>query len=168
MPNNDKYLTPRKLFQFRVTIFNNTGQAPLEPFAVQSITFPESSIEAVEHGHGNTKIKTGGQVTVGNLTLNRILDAGNSGLSAYFWSWHNQIQDALLNAGGLAIDYKGSILIEELGAGSIIPPVVGAWEFTGVWPMRIGEREYDRTSSDNVIESIEFSVDFMGPPPALI
>lgn len=163
MPQNQN-LTPRKKFQFEVTIFRLGGVAPLEPFAVQSITLPESTIEPVEHGHGNTVLKTGGQVKLSNLTLNRILDANSAALSDYFFAWHKSVMDGLLNSAGFAAQYKSTIHVKELGIGTNIPgqgTSLRTWVFVGCWPTKISSREYDRTSSDNVIDSIEFSVDFM-------
>ena len=154
---------PRKQFNFRITILDNPF---LEPFAVQTCSLPDSEVEAVEHGFGNTYIKTAGMVKVGTLNMERIISAGIASINnAAMFEWQKLAQDGANQSGGDPEDYKKFIYVEELansGWNGLNDPVVAnSWTCIGCWPTRINGREYSRTTSDNLIETIEFAVDYM-------
>ncbi len=154
---------PRKQFNFRITVLDNPI---LEPFAAQVVNLPDNEIDPVEHGFGNTVIKTAGLVKTGNLMLERIMSAtvGTVNGTAIF-AWQKLAQDGAAQTGGDPESYKKYIYIEELANSSWNglndPVVINSWTCIGCWPMRINGREYSRTSSDNLVESVEFSVDYM-------
>lgn len=149
---------PRKKFNFRVSIL----PAPEIPvFSVQQMSIGESAIEPVEHGFGNTILKTAGLIKPGNLTMERIMSASSADISAAIWAWHWAAQNPALQIGGDPVDYKRVIKVEELGDGFGSPIVLSTWFAVGAWPSTINGREFDRTASENLIDSIEFSVDYI-------
>lgn len=151
-------INPRKKFNFRVNIL----PLPIIPtFSVQQITLGESAIDITEHGFGNTVMKTAGMLKVGNLTMERIMDATQGSIAAAIWAWHMLVQNPASQVGGNPLEYKRIIKIDELGTGFGSPVALNTWFAIGAWPATINGREYDRTSSDNIIESIEFAVDYV-------
>lgn len=154
---------PRKQFNFRITVLDNPI---LEPFAAQVVNLPDMEVEATEHGFGNTVIKTAGLVKVGTLTIERIMSAALGSItSSAFHAWQKLAQDGAKQTGGDPVDYKKYIYIEELSNASWDglndPVVLNSWTCVGCWPARINGREYSRTSSDNLMETAEFAVDYM-------
>lgn len=156
---------PRKQFNFRITVLDNPI---LEPFAAQNVTLPDMEVEATEHGFGNTIIKTAGLVKVGTLTLERIMSAAQGSInSSAIFAWQRAAQDGAQQVGGDPEDYKKYVYIEELSNASWDglndPVVLDSWTCVGCWPTRITGREYSRISSDNLMENVEFAVDYMVP-----
>jgi hypothetical protein len=158
MPSNNRYLNPVKRFRFKVTIYDPSDKL-LEPFYVQEVTLPEKSLEVEEHGHGATVIKTPGQVKLTNLTLQRILDAKNGALNHYFEAWMDSCVDARDNFMGDISIFAKDILVEELGIGEG-NNTVAIHKFELCYPIMISGKEHSRTSSENIIESVEFAVNF--------
>jgi phage tail-like protein len=153
---------PRKKFNFRITILTN----PVLPvFAAQQVTSPDIEVEAVEHGFGNTVLKTAGLVKVGTLKIDRIISmAPGDGQS--FYRWQMNAQDGMHQTGGAPEDYKQVVKVEEyVQYGSGNPEVIDTYYAIGAWPQKINGREYDRTASENVVESIELAVDYLSLTP---
>jgi len=143
---------PRKKFKYRVTIL----PAPaLEPFAVQEITSPDLEIEEIEHGAGNTYIKTAGMIKVGKGTISRILSADK--VSGEIWEWARLAQDALTQSGGDPSVYKRVVQVDELANDG--QTALDTWYWIGAWPSMINGREYSATDSANTVESFELTVD---------
>jgi len=154
-------LNPRKKFNFTVSIIPGPN---LEPFSVQQITLSDSVIEQVEHGFGNTILKTAGQIKAGALSMSIIQSSSDGALEAALWAWHWQAQNPALQAGGdpTAVGgYKRTIKVEELGSVNSAPAVVNTWFVIGAWPATMNGKEFDRTASDNTVRSIEFAVDYI-------
>ena len=151
-------VNPRKKFNFRVNIL----PLPIIPtFSVQQITLGESAIDITEHGFGNTVIKTGGLVKIGNLTMERIMEASSGDIASSLWAWHLMVQDPAKQIGGSPLDYKRILQIDELATGMGDLVALNTWYAIGAWPATINGREFDRTSSDNLVDSIEFSIDYL-------
>ena len=149
-------LNPRKKFKFRVTFLT---LPQLEPFAVQEITLGDNEIEPVEHGFGNTVLKTAGMVKPGNVTLQRIMAASTSSVSGEFWEWARLAQDPLTQAGGDPATYKRVLQVDELANDG--QTALDTWYIAGAWPATINGREFSATDSANTIESVELAVDFV-------
>lgn len=140
---------PHKKFQFSVFLFG------LNPFLCQKVTTAERSIDQVEHGEGNHKIKTAGMLTLGNVTIeNLVLSSFNNRV---VWLWITSIQNEFTGGGTVPEVYKKAFQVQKLGTDLVSP--IGTWSYIGAWPCKINGIELDRLSSDNTIESIEFSVD---------
>ena len=138
----------------------------MEPFGAQQVTLPDSEVEMVEHGFGNTVLKTAGLSKPGTLKIDRIISADTlTGVNgAAFFEWQKLAQDPFTQTGGDPLDYKMTVIVEELGnlgVGGNPPVVLNTWTFEGCWPTRINGREFDRTASENLMESIELSVDYI-------
>jgi hypothetical protein len=152
-------INPRKKFRLSVTVTNVSSMFPEYQFHVQEITLPEISVETEEHGAGTYNLKTGGQLTIGNLTLNRLLDASSGALSEFFQAWRAEVT-AFDGFMGDASIYKKTITITEYGVGKPGEDnTVNQHVFEGCFPVRITGMDFNRTSSENLIESVEFSVD---------
>ncbi len=155
-------LNPRKKFKYRVTIL----PAPhLEAFAVQEATNPDNEIEEVEHGAGNTYIKTAGMVKVGKGTINRILSANKAAVSGEIWEWARIAQDALSQSGGDPETYKRVVQVDELANDG--QTALDTWYWIGAWPSLINGREFSATDSGNTVESFELTVDGLSQNVAL-
>ena len=141
----------RKKFNWSITLTNST----IGSFLFQKVTLPDQEIEQVEHGESNHSVKTPGRVTVGNMICEKLMpsDAGD----ARIWAWFDACQSSSLGGGEPAANVKHSAILQELNEdGSII---LNEWQIEGIWPARLPGMEFDRSSSDNTIENIEFSVD---------
>jgi len=151
---------PRKGFNFRISFPN--PRYPINHFYVQQVTLPDSEIEPVAHGDVNHDIKTAGRRTVGNLICKKLLSSTpGSGDDKNLWIWHDACQrfgtGSIAPAGSAG--YKLIVVLDELGGDGV--SILNTWVFRGAWPCKILGQEHDRLSSDNTIESVEFSVDIV-------
>jgi len=161
-------LNPRKKFNFRVSIL---PMPEIPTFSVQQITLGDSVIEQVEHGFGNTVLKTAGQIKPGTVNLHMIEESHSGVIGAKLWAWHWQVQNPALQAGADPMEYKRILKIEELGTGLGTPTALNVWFAVGAWPATMNGKEFDRVSSDNTVRSIEFSVDYLTqdlPPEGIL
>lgn len=145
--------SPRKQFLWSITLMLH----PVTPLLFQSITLPEVSVEQVEHSDVNFQVKTGGRVSVGNITADKL--ETTSGSDTILWDWLNSVQSMALKGGLTPSEYKDTAIINELAEDG--ESVLNTWIATGVWPCRINGQELSRSSSDNTIEQVEFSVDLL-------
>lgn len=169
-----KNANPRKNFNFSIQIVGES----FDPFLAQKVDVPEREIEVVEHGETNHNIKTGGRVSFGNLVMEKILTTTpNLDAHTYFEDWMASIQDPVLGGGlvptNKAIDktfgYKRDIIVYEFAesgvsitaAGLPISTPLNVWYLKGCWPSKRDAITLDRTASENTIERLEFSVDFV-------
>ena len=151
-------LNPRKAFNFRISF---PGQPAMPVFSCQSVIMPEETVEPVEHGLGNSRIKTAGQYIVGDATIERIIPATNNQTSRdvnkFFRDWQRLAQDPIVGGGTDPLVYKHIVLIEELANDGI--SVLNSYTLVGAWPTKINGREYKRTESNNVVETVDLSTD---------
>lgn len=145
---------PRKKFKFRITIL---PLPYLEPFAVQEVTNPSHDIEEVEHGAGVTTLKTAGMVKIGKGSISRILSANKTDVSGVIWEWARIAQDHLFGIGGDPKDYKRVVQVDELANDG--NTAIDTWYWIGCWPSTINGREFNRTDSNNTVESFELTCD---------
>ena len=151
---------PRKKFNFRITFLEDFT---FPTFAAQQVTTPDSEVEAVEHGYGNTVLKTAGLVKPGTLKVDRIISMTPAD-SQRFLRWQMQAQNSVNQTSGSPEFYKKVAKVEEYAYfGTNNPEVVDTFYCIGVWPQKINGKEYDRTASENIVESIEFAVDYLTP-----
>lgn len=146
-----KVSNPRKEFNFSIQV----TEAPINPFLCQVVELPEIIVEQAEHGDTNHDIKTAGRVSVGNITIDKILTT--SGADNYFFDWLASCQDMMIGGGLVPDDYKRTILITELAEDGT--SALNTWVCQGCWPTKINGQKLDRRSSDNSMEKIELSVD---------
>lgn len=145
-----KVKNPRKKFNFRIIFVKH----PVNAYLCQKVTLPDIEIEQVAHGDVNRDVKTAGRVTIGNLVVEKL--ETTSGPDNWLHDWLYSCQDHI-NGGGLTPDqYMEIVMVEELAEDAVT--VINTHLCTEVWPTKVNGIELDRMSSDNTIESIEFSV----------
>jgi phage tail-like protein len=170
-----KNANPRKNFNFSIQVVGES----FDPFLVQKIDIPEREIEVVTHGETNHDIKTGGRVSFGNLVLEKIFTTTpNLDAHTYFEDWMASVQDPVLG-GGLSplnkvvsaqFGYKRDLIIfefpesgvavnQDTGAPTGVP--LNTWYIRGAWPSKRDAISLNRTESENTIERIELSVDYI-------
>lgn len=142
---------PRKAFNFSIQI----APAPINPFLCQKVESPEITITQTNHGDTNHDIKTAGRVETGNLRIDKI--STTSGADNYMFDWAYSCQDPIIGGGLVPSRYKRIITITELAEDGT--SALNTWICTGCFPTKINGLSLDRQSSDNTMESIEFSVD---------
>lgn len=145
-----KVKNPRKKFLWQI-IF---PKHPINPYLFQSVTLPEIIIEQVAHGDINRDVKTGGRVSVGNLTASKL--ETTSGSDTWLQDWINSVQDMILGGGLTPTQYWETFIVNELAEDGV--SILNTWEVSEAWPCRVNGQELDRMSSDNTLETIEFSV----------
>lgn len=149
---------PRKQFRFSIEILspNIGGSVSLQPYLVQEVTHPESTIEQDTHGDVNYDVKTAGKITTGNATVNKILTTSDQ--DSFMWDWHEACQRAG-QGGFVPSDYKMNITVREFGEGEDETKILDIWRWEGCWPTKINGQTNTRQESGNTIESVEFSID---------
>lgn len=145
-----KVKNPRKKFLWEILFIKH----PVNAYLFQSVTLPEISIEQVSHGDINRDVKTGGRVSVGNLTARKL--ETTYGSDTWMWDWIMSVQDLLLGGGLVPNQYWETCTVNELAEDGV--SILNSWVCTEVWPCKINGQELDRMSSDNTLEEIEFSV----------
>lgn len=145
------FANPRKKFNFSIQIIPDG----LNPFLFQKVSLPDAEIEQDAHGDTNHDIKTAGRVSYGNITAEKLM-ASNNG-DTYMWAWFDSCQSSTIGGGLPPSLYKKTIEIVELAEDGA--KQLNRWLAVGVWPCKINGQEFDRGSSGNSIETIEFCID---------
>ena len=139
----------RKTFNFIVEV-NGVNQ-----FEIQKVDIPEVEIEKTTHGGTNSDIKTAGRVTVGDMVWDKVRPLPQPDN----WGYNRlkRAQDIVAGGGELPSAYKEVLVIKELSTDGIT--TVNSWVCEGSWVCKISQNSLDRQSSDNVIETVTWSVD---------
>lgn len=145
-----KVNNPRKSFQFSISF----PKHPINSYLAQKVTLPDIEVEEVTHGDANRDVKTAGRVSVGDLTIEKLLTT--SGSDTWAHDWLMSCQDILLGGGNIPTSYWETMVVNELAEDGV--SVLDTWVLTEVWPKKITGLELDRTSSDNTVEKVDFSV----------
>lgn len=148
--SNAKVKNPRKQFLWSITFIKH----PVDNYLFQYCELPEVSIEQVAHGDINRDVKTGGRISVGNLTCRKL--ESTSGSDTWMWDWLMSVQDLLLGGGLTPPEYWETVQVNELAEDGV--SILNSWICDEVWPTRVNGQTLDRMSSDNTLEEIEFSV----------
>ena len=142
---------PRKKFNFGIAF-------PLDysipDFGCQKVTLPEVEIEQTEHGVGNTVQNTPGMVKTGKLTVSMIEPNKLLPVSDAIYALFKAIQDPTTGF-GMVDGYEITITVTEYSP-TMTP--LNTWVCNGCWPSKVNGKEYDRVSSDNLVNEIEFVV----------
>lgn len=146
-----KVKNPRKGFNYSITF----PKHPINSYLAQKVTLPDVEIEQVSHGDTNHDIKTAGRVTVSNLVIEKLITT--SGSDTWAFDWLMACQDPKLGGGNIPTVYKETVVVSELAEDGVT--VLNTNIYDGVWPTKITGLEFDRQSSDNIVEKVEFSVD---------
>lgn len=140
---------PHKKFQFSIFLFG------MNPFLAQKVTLADRELEVVKHGEGNHTVKTAGMIDLGTLKVEKIMTASLP--DKLIWGWIRMAQDEFTGGGAPPDVYKKNIQVQILGTNG--SSVLQTYNYLGAWPTKVNGIELDRLSSDNTIQSIEFSVD---------
>ena len=89
------------------------------------------------------------------MTVEKIFNASLP--EKIIWAWINSIQNEITGGGLIPEAYKKAIQVQFLSTNMRTP--VRTWNYIGAWPCKVNGIELDRVSSDNTIETIEFSID---------
>ena len=145
-----KVRNPRKNFMFSVLF----PKHPINSYLAQKVTLPDIEVEQVAHGDVNRDVKTAGRVSIGNLVIEKLITT--SGSDTWVFDWLQSCQDILLGGGNVPSVYWETVVVNELAEdGSTI---LNSHIMNEVWPCKISGLDFDRTSSENTAEKIEFSV----------
>ena len=145
-----KVRNPRKKFLWSITFIKH----PINPYLFQKVTIPGTTVEQVPHGDTNHSVKTAGRVEYSNLQCERL--ETTSGSDTWLSDWIASIADPVLGGGLSPDDYYETVKIDELAEDG--KSILNSWICEGVWPTKLNDQDLDRMSSDNTMESIEFSV----------
>lgn len=145
-----KIKNPRKGFQFSLSF----PKHPINTYLCQKVTLPDLEIEEVEHGDLNRSVKTAGRATIGRLVIEKLMTT--SGSDTWAHDWLMSCQDIILGGGNVPSTYWETVVVNELAEDGTT--VLNSHTYEEVWPCKINGLELDRTSSDNTIEHVEFSV----------
>lgn len=141
---------PRKKFLWSITFVGHAQN----PYLFQKVQLPEINIEQVSHGDINRDVKTGGRITVSNLTCSKL--EKTSGSDTWLWDWLMSVQDINLGGGLVPSQYWSTIRVDELAEDGV--SILNTWICEECWPCKVNGQELDRMSSDNSLEDLEFSV----------
>jgi len=137
----------RKVFNFAIDI-NGLNQ-----FECQKVTRPEVEIDQVEHGDVNYAVKTPGRLKYTNLILEKVRPVN---ADRWAWDWLTTAQDPILGSGQLPSSIKQIVTVRELAPNG---GTISINTNQGCWVCKVSPGDYDRNSSDNIIQKVEISVD---------
>jgi phage tail-like protein len=146
-----KVTNTAKVFQFRVEMRG------IDQWEVQEVNIPEVEMDVVEHGDANFLVKTGGILKFGDITLKRLkkMQAGDT----WAWDWLLRVQDPATGGGTLPENYKEQVIIKQLSADG--STTIDQWICLGCFPKKVSHETFNRTSSDNQMETVVLSVDLV-------
>lgn len=144
-------VNPRKKFPWTVEFEG------LEPVLVQKVKIPVLSVEAAEHGVSNILVKTGGMIKVGDIELMKLMFMNKNENWAY--DWMKSVSNPENGQVGIPAIYKrnGYIIFYQPDMQSILEK----WQVFGCWPKEIEKDELDKTSSENIMEKVVLSCDYV-------
>lgn len=145
-----KIKNPRKNFLFGIVF----PKHPINTYLCQRVQLPDVEIEQVSHGDINRDVKTAGRVSVSNLVVDKLITT--SGSDTWAFDWLQACQDMTLGGGLVPSQYWEDVVVLELAEDGVT--VLNTHHYSEVWPCKISGLEFDRTSSENTVETVEFSV----------
>lgn len=144
-------VNPRKKYLFTLEFDG------LEPFLVQKVTLPKISVETAEHGSGNILVKTGGMVKYTELELSKLMFSNKN--EAWAYNWLKLVANPETGGNGVPSQYKKNGYLVYLQPDN--ETILQKWQLFGCFPKEIEPEELDKTSSDNLMEKVIISVDYM-------
>lgn len=144
-------INPRKKFLWTLEFEG------LEPLLAQKVSLPKISIETAEHGSGNLLVKTGGMVKLTELEVSKLMFANKN--EGWAYEWLKKVANPETGSNGVPTDYKKNGYLVYLQPDQ--ETILQKWQLIGCFPKEYEIEELDKTSSDNLIEKITISVDYM-------
>lgn len=132
-----------KTFNFAVDI-NGINQ-----LTVQKVSGLEVEVEAVAHGEGNHDVFTPGRTKYGKVTMENLMPTSLS--QNTLWEL---LQRSRFDLVGSA---KQTITVRSLAPDNIT--TLKTWVLYGAWVSKVSYGELNRTSSDNLMRTAEWTVD---------
>lgn len=145
----NKKVQPVKVFNWVIEIDG------IDSFECQSVTIPSPEIGKIEHGAGGTIVKTAGMVNVGDLTFAKLKPINVGDAAA--WDWMTEAQDSVTGNGNFPQFYEKDITIRSLAPDN--ETTLYAWSCEGVFVTKIEYNELNKTSEENLLETVTCSVD---------
>jgi len=138
----------RKVFNFVVEIDG------VNQFEFQKVKLPEPEVDATEHGNGNSMVSTPGLVkwSEGSFTKLKAMPFTDR----WAWDWLLSAQNPSTGRGGLAVEYQRTIVVKEMMPGGAV--AINRWLLEEAWCRKVSQGEFDRTSSDNIMQEVTFRV----------
>lgn len=151
MPPIANPVNPRKKFPWKVEFEG------LEPVLVQKVKIPTLSVETAEHGYSNILVKTGGMIKIADIELNKLMFQDKNENWAY--NWMKEVSDPETGTVGTPSDYKrnGYIIFFDTD----LETVLEKWQVFGCWVKEIEKDELDKGSSENLMEKVILSCDYL-------
>lgn len=144
-----KVRNTRKGFNFKIEIDG------INQFEVQKFTPPEVEVEVVKHAGANKDQKTAGRVVIGEAKLEKVIPAPGS--DKWAWDWLLQAQNPRTGTGGLKEDYGRIIVVKEMHPNG--QTALNTWILEDAWCSKLSQSDYDRATSDNIIQTMTLQVD---------
>lgn len=144
-------VNPRKKFAWTVEFEG------FEAALAQRITMPSLEIDVAEHGSSNVRIKTGGMVVVGDIVISKLMFMNKNENWAY--DWMKLVSNPENGTMGIPSEYKRSGYIIHLDTD--LETVLEKWQVIGCWPRLIEKDEFDKVSSDDMIETVTLACDYV-------
>lgn len=141
---------PKKAFQF------NIFAAGLNPYAAQEVNIPDHEFEEVTHGDLGRRITTAGLLVFGAITITKIKPINEA--DNWVWQWIQEIRNRV--GGGLVPElYKRDLTIVQYSYDNVT--VTDRWEVEGAFPLRVNGMNLNRAESENTMETVELSIDWV-------
>jgi hypothetical protein len=126
----------------------------VDQYLIQEISFPELSVDVVEHGDINFIVKTPGIMKIGAMELKKLSPTEATDNWAVNWLFAAQTP----GIGGLIPSaLTKDIIIEERDASNQVPVSKILWE--GAWVSNVVRGGSTRVTSENRIESVTLQVE---------
>jgi hypothetical protein len=143
-----RIVNPRKGHNFFLVL------GGVDQFLIQEITFPDLSVDVVEHGDINYIVKTPGIMKIGPMELKKLSPTEATDNWALLWLFAAQTP----GVGGLIpAALTQSVIIEERDASNMVTVSKILWE--GAWVSQVQRAHSTRVASENRIESVTLQVE---------
>lgn len=153
MPVEAQPVDPRKTFNFAIEIDG------LEVALVEKCNIPTLEAGIVEQSSAGTPHvqKTAGRITVGEITLEKVMPANEADTWAYQWLT-SEVRNPRTGATNGADSYKKTISIIHYGNSN---NVIDKWVCYGVWPSKIEYNTGDASqNNEKVMETVTLQCDY--------
>ncbi|MCB9047617.1 MAG: phage tail protein [Chitinophagales bacterium] len=127
----------------------------LNSFLAQKCNVPLPEIGAVSHGDTNYDVKTAGRIALEDMVLEKLVPA--PGGDSWAMTWLQTARNMATGGGALPLNYKATVVVRELSDDGVT--ILRSFVYTGAWVRKVEHSGLDRTSEDNVIETVTISVD---------
>ncbi len=123
-----------------------TNASEILRFSVQTSTIPHFTQEVLTTRRGNKVIKSAGQISFGEGTIN-VLDYVSAGSKDVLLAWRNLSYVKEAGAVGMMKDYKKTCYLIEYTPD--MTRVVRRWKIIGAWVSGISEPDYNMAQNEN-------------------